>query len=104
MVDECCKSVRFPKSCLSILELAVKFKLWYIFLLNLPWVLNCRVLIYDFNPYPAKVIYLNFQPHEVVSRYRDTQLQVAENYSYLFNLSTNICTNILMFRHTLHSQ
>ena len=37
------------------------------------------------------LIYLNFHPLEVVSRYRDPQLQVGENYSYLFNLSTNIC-------------
>ena len=43
------------------------------------------------NPYPAKLIYLNFYPREVVSRYRDPQLQVAENYTYMFNLSTNIC-------------
>ena len=42
------------------------------------------------NPYPAKLIYLNFHPLEVVSRYRDPQLQVAEKYTYLFNLSTNI--------------
>ena len=42
------------------------------------------------NPYPAKLIYLNFQPLEVVHRYRNPQLQVAENYSYLFNLKTNI--------------
>ena len=46
------------------------------------------------NPYPAKVIHLNFHPLEVVSRYRDPQLQVDENYSYL---------QILMFRHTFHS-
>ena len=39
----------------------------------------------------AKLIYLNFQPLEVVSRYREPQLQVAENYSYLNNLSTNSC-------------
>ena len=32
------------------------------------------------NPYPAKLNNLNFQPLEVVSRYRDPQLQVAENY------------------------
>ena len=32
------------------------------------------------NPFPAKLIYLNFHPLEVVSRYRDPQLQVAENY------------------------
>ena len=36
------------------------------------------------------LIYLNFRPLEVVSRYRDPQLQVVENYSYLFNLSMNI--------------
>ena len=34
------------------------------------------------NPYPAKLIHLNFQPLEVVSRYRDPQPQVVENYSY----------------------
>ena len=34
------------------------------------------------NPYSAKLIYYNFQPLEVVSRYRDPQLQVGENYSY----------------------
>ena len=43
------------------------------------------------NPHPAEVIYLNFQPLEVVSRYRDPQLQVAENYKYLINLNSNIC-------------
>ena len=42
------------------------------------------------NPYPAKLIHLNFQPFEVVSRYRDTQPQVVENYWYLFNLKPNI--------------
>ena len=30
--------------------------------------------------YPAKLIYLNFHPPEVVSRYRNPQLQVGENY------------------------
>ena len=43
------------------------------------------------NPYPVKLIYLNFHPPEVVARYRDPQLQVGENYSYLFILSTAIC-------------
>ena len=33
-----------------------------------------------------KKSYLNFHPIEVVSRYRDPQLQVGENYIYLFNL------------------
>ena len=32
------------------------------------------------KPYPAKVIYLNFHQLEVVSRYRDPQLQVGENH------------------------
>ena len=32
--------------------------------------------------YPAKLIYLNFQPLEVVSRYRDSQVQVGENDSF----------------------
>ena len=45
------------------------------------------------NPYPAKVIYLNFHPLEIVSRYRDPQLQVGENYSYLFDLGP-----VLMFK------
>ena len=40
----------------------------------------------NINPYTAKLVYLNFQPLEVVSRYRDPQPQVVENYSYLFNL------------------
>ena len=31
------------------------------------------------NSFPAKEMYLNFQPLEVVSRYRDPHLQVAEN-------------------------
>ena len=32
------------------------------------------------NPYPAKLINLNFHSLEVVRRYRDPQLQVSENY------------------------
>ena len=43
------------------------------------------------NPYPAKLDYLNFHPLEVVSRYRGPPLQVAENYSYLFNLWFILC-------------
>ena len=38
----------------------------------------------------AQLIYLNFQPLEVVSRYRDSQPQAVGNYSYLFNLRPNI--------------
>ena len=41
---------------------------------------NTAVGLESVNAYPAKLIYLNFYPLEVVSRYRDPQLQVAENY------------------------
>ena len=34
------------------------------------------------NPYPAKVIYLGFQPLEVVSRYRDPQPEVVEIFHF----------------------
>ena len=34
---------------------------------------------------------LNFHPLEVVSRYRDSQLQVCKNYASLFNLRPNVC-------------
>ena len=33
---------------------------------------------------------LNFHPLEIVSRYRDQQLQVGANYTDLFNLRQNI--------------
>ena len=39
------------------------------------------------NPDPAKLIYFNFQPLEVVHRYRDPQPQVVENYSYSVKLN-----------------
>ena len=44
------------------------------------------------NPVPAlKLSYLNFQPLEVVGRGSETQLQLGENYLYLFDLIPNIC-------------
>ena len=45
------------------------------------YLLHCFILTY-----PANIIYLNFQSLDVVSRYRDHQHQVAENYLYLVNL------------------
>ena len=44
----------------------------------------------DGNSFLAKLSYLNFHPLEIVSRYRDPQLQVDENYSYLFKLRPHI--------------
>ena len=38
------------------------------------------------NPYPAKVIYYNFQLHEVVPCYRDLQPQVVERDQTFVNL------------------
>ena len=46
----------------------------------------CWEAIDRINPYPAKLIYLNFQPLEVVSRYRDPQTQVVENYQTFTNI------------------
>ena len=42
------------------------------------------------NPLPGRLSCLHFHPLEVVCRCRDTQLQVGENYSFLYNLRPNI--------------
>ena len=42
-------------------------------------------------PDPAELIFKKFHQLEVVSRYRDPQLQVGENHSYLCDFSTDIC-------------
>ena len=43
------------------------------------------------NSHSAKFNNYNFHPLEAVSRYRDPQVQVGENYSYWFILRPNIC-------------
>ena len=43
----------------------------------MPLTLKCRI-----NSYPDNLIYLYVQSLEVVSRYRDPQPQVVENYSF----------------------
>ena len=48
---------------------------------------------------PVLPLSLIFHPFEVVSRYRDPQFQVAENYSYGHKYLQK-----LMFRYTFHSQ
>ena len=53
-----------------------------------------RVLRVD--PYPAKLIYLNFHPVEAVSRQRGRQLQVGEKYVHLFNWKSNIYKYLLI--------
>ena len=57
--------------------------------------LNQGICEMNIDPYHAMLIYLNFHSLEVVSRYRDPQLQLVEN-SYLFNWSTNICTSLCL--------
>ena len=52
--------------------------------------IQCLHVNVSSNPYPAESIHLNFQPRKVVSRYRDPQPHVVENYSYLFNFRLNI--------------
>ena len=46
-------------------------------------------LLYHFNPLTAKLFNWNFHPPEVVSRWRDPQLQVSENYSDLTKMEVN---------------
>ena len=38
------------------------------------------------DPSHAELVYLNFHPLEVLSRYREPQLQVGENCSCVFDL------------------
>ena len=46
-----------------------------------------KLSLYLIDPLHTKLsLYLNFHSLEVVSRYRDPQLQVGENYLYLLNL------------------
>ena len=48
-----------------------------------------------FTPLTAKLFNLNFHPLEIVSRWRDPQLQVSENYSDLKKMEVN-CFQILL--------
>ena len=58
---------------------------------KLKQILNGRLaVIIDFNPLTAKLKNRNFHPLEVVSRLRDPQLQVSENYSDLTKWRSNV--------------
>ena len=56
-----------------------------------------------FNPLPVRFFNLNFHPLEDASRYRDPQLQVGKNYSYLFTLRPNT-NEFLLIKHIFISQ
>ena len=47
-----------------------------------------------FDPHSSELINLNFHPLEVVSRYRDSQLQVTKNGLNLPNLCRNLLSQI----------
>ena len=53
------------------------------------------------NPWGATLQNLYFHPLEVVSRYRDPQVQVGENYPYLLNLGLNICKSQFLNPHSI---
>ena len=54
------------------------------FKMKKPFVVLVYIQIFQrFNPLTAKLFNLIFHPLEVVSRWRDPQLQVSENYSDL---------------------
>ena len=55
--------------------------------------------MFYFKPEGGKLINLNFSPLEFASRYSDAQLQVVENYPYLYKLRPNIntCTPAVYF-------
>ena len=51
------------------------------------------------NPLTAKLFNLNFHPLEVVSRWRDSQLQVSENYSDLSKWSSTVLKYCWLMSH-----
>ena len=68
--------------CMVVLEMSFPC-LYSILVLMTKWIkLTLKDGIFPyFNPLAAKLIIWNFHPLEVVSRWRDPQLQVSENYS-----------------------
>ena len=56
-----------------------------------------------FNPLTAKLFNLNFHPLEVVSRWRDPQLQVSENYSDLTKWRSTVFNYCWLTSHFIFS-
>ena len=54
---------------------------------------------FPLNPLTAKLFKLNFYPLEVVSRWRDPQLQVSENYSDLTILRSTVFKSCWLMSH-----
>ena len=55
--------------------------------------------VYIFNPLAAKLFNLNFHPLGVVSRWRDPQLQVSENYSDLTEWRSTVFKSCWLMSH-----
>ena len=53
----------------------------------------------SFNPFTAKLFNLNFHPLEVVSCWRDSQLQVSENYSELTKWRSTLFKSCWLMSH-----
>ena len=71
------------KLCLAVLRVGEIYSYLFNQRPNIFWYLNIHFIP---NNGDLTIILLNFQPLEVVSRYRDPQPLVVENYSYLFNI------------------
>ena len=54
---------------------------------NKAWFVFHKVQWLSLNPLPVKLVYVNFHPLEVVSRYSDPQLQMGKNSAYLFKVT-----------------
>ena len=57
------------------------------------WTISHKIKIgtHSSDKFLIKLIYLNFQPLDVLSCYRDLHRQVVENYSCLFQLQHPVC-------------
>ena len=65
---------------------------------NHTWFHMCLNVLF-FNPLTAKLFNLNFHQPEVVSRWRDPQLQVSENYSDLTNWRLTLFKSCRLMSH-----
>ena len=70
------RGIKFTRHVLSVRLVVTVQPILQPTLVYRPW-------CFGFNPCAAEYIYLNFLPLEAVSRYRDPQPQVLENYLYL---------------------
>ena len=84
--------------CLTVEQHPLNIELCPVFGINIIHIVGPRLYqryafitdVSRFNHVPAKLSGWHFHPFEVVSRWRNSQLQVGENYTYLFNLRLKI--------------